>query len=295
MKFFALLTALALLGAGSVAADEPLLWVGCGITKKAFMAELAAAYEKETGVKIELEGGGATKGIRQVSATQADLGGSCRHVIKGAQEEEGVKLSPVAWDALAIIVHPDNPVDDLSIFDLFRLYRGQIDNWSQLGGPNLPLKLFVRQGKISGVGLMIRDLVFEDPDMDFPAEYVFPSSGPLEQAVEQDPAAIAITGISSARKRQVKLLSLEGLQPTVENIASGGYLLYRPLYLVTNKKGERYAEVQSFLDFAYSEQGRKIMKDNGVVPYLEATHLVREQREQRRDIRDLREEADEEG
>jgi phosphate transport system substrate-binding protein len=68
----------ALLASQALAADEPLIWAGCGITKKAFMAELAKAYEQDTGIKINLEGGGAAKGIRRTGAQTADLGRVCR-------------------------------------------------------------------------------------------------------------------------------------------------------------------------------------------------------------------------
>jgi len=255
-------------------------WVGCGITKKAFMAELAKAYEKETGVKITIEGGGATKGIRKVAAIGADLGGACRYRLEGNEKEQGVKFNPVAWDALVVITHKDNPVDSISMEQLKRLYRGEISNWKALGGEDRPLTLLARKGKISGVGLSIRLLVFGDPEMNFAAEHLYPSSGPLEKAVEKDPMAIAITGISSARKRNVKVLSLEGRRPSYENIKSGNYLLYRPLYLVTRPQSENADEIARFLAFAHSRKGREIIRSNGVVPYLEAIRLSFKQREQ---------------
>lgn len=95
-----------------VTADQqaPLRWVGCGISKKAYMVALAEAYEKKTGVKIDLEGGGATRGIREVAASTADIGGSCRRRIFGAEAERSVTQVPVAWDALVVIVNKNNPV-----------------------------------------------------------------------------------------------------------------------------------------------------------------------------------------
>ncbi|HEB95534.1 MAG TPA: phosphate ABC transporter substrate-binding protein [Sedimenticola thiotaurini] len=262
-----------------------LSWVGCGITKKAFMAELAEAYRKETGTEITIEGGGATKGIRKVAAIGADLGGSCRYRLENNEKEEGVVFNPVAWDALVVITHPGNPVESISMEQIKRLYRGEINNWKELGGEDRPLKLFARKGKISGVGLSIRQLVFGDLDMSFAADRFYPSSGPLEKAVEKDPAAIAITGISSARKRKVKILSLEGRRPSYENIKSGNYLLYRPLYLVTRPQGEHADEIARFLAFSHSRKGREIIRANGVVPYLEAVRLSFKQREQWQAVR----------
>ena len=95
----------------SASANNTIQWAGCGITKKAFMKELATAFEKKTHVKVVLNGGGATKGIRQTAALKVDMGGSCRMTLPEVERKElHVSLHPVAWDALAVIVNPENPV-----------------------------------------------------------------------------------------------------------------------------------------------------------------------------------------
>lgn len=257
-----------------------LKWVGCGISKKAFMAELAAAYEKKTGVKIEIQGGGATRGIREVAANTADLGGACRYKIDGEGKEHGAMLEPVAWDALAVIVHPDNPVNDISFDQIRGLYLGKITNWKQLGGNDAPIRLLARKGKISGVGRALRKLVFANYNQEFKASEFMKSTGPIEVAVVKDVNAIAVTGISSARKRNVKNLMLDGKEPSYENIRAGDYGLYRPLYLAMNKSGKNTEEVDKFIKFAHSFEGRTIIRNNGTVPYLDALKLVLKQVEQ---------------
>ena len=265
-------------------------WAGCGITKKAFMQELAAAYEKHFGVHFVLEGGGATKGIRRVHNREVDIGGSCRNKIPGVPEERGVRMSPVAWDALVVMVHPDNPVDDIDLDQLKAIFEGRITNWKALGGPDHPIELLVRQGKISGVGRTLRLLVWGDPDQPFKGTETFPSSGPLEKAVEQRPWALGVSGISSARKRKVKLLSLEGMAPTYENIRKGDYLLYRPLYITyLPNRNPKIKEIRRFIAFAHSIEGRRIIREQGVVPYLDATHLTRKEQEQWQTARRLAE------
>lgn len=276
----------ALLASQALAADDPLIWAGCGITKKAFMAELAKAYEQDTGIKINLEGGGAAKGIRRTGAQTADLGGTCRPRLPGHPEEAHTQLNPVAWDALVVITHSDNPVQDITLEQMRAVYEGRITNWRALGGPDRPLELQVRAGKQSGVGRTLRELVFADLDQDFVAAAVHPSSGPLEQAVEEHPNAIGVTGISSARKRNVKILRLEGREPDYANIRSGDYLLYRPLYIAYSASNPRHAEVQRFIDFAHSRKGREVIRNQGAVPYLDALHLTRKQRSQWLQARD---------
>ena len=261
-------------------ASEPLIWAGCGITKKAFMGELAEAYKRRYGVEIMLEGGGATKGIRRISDQSVHIGGTCRPKLDANAEESLAQLVPVAWDALVVIVHKDNPVSDISMQQLKDLYDGKVTNWKQLGGPDRPVSLMIRKGKISGVGLTLRELVFHDAEHEFVSTHVFPSSGPLEKAVENNSDAIGVTGISSARKREVKLLKLEGKYPNYDTVRTGEYLLYRPLYIAFNSANQRYDEVKRFVDFAHTRVGREIIRNAGTVPYLEALRLVHKQREQ---------------
>ncbi|MEW8337795.1 MAG: phosphate ABC transporter substrate-binding protein [Candidatus Thiodiazotropha sp.] len=251
-----------------------LSWVGCGITRNAFMADLAAAYKEKTGINISIAGGGATKGIRAITGKQADIGGACRFTLDMSREEAGANMVPVAWDALVVVVHNSNPIESISLQQLRSLYQGKITNWSQLGGKNRPVELLIRKGKISGVGYTLRQHLFEDQDVDFISKHLFPSSGPLEKAVEQNPNAISVTGVASAHKRDFKILKLEGRDPNFENIRTGNYLLYRPLYLVHSKTAPNSLESDRFIRFALGPKGREIIRNNQVVPYFDGMLLL---------------------
>lgn len=249
-------------------------WAGCGITKKAFMKELAAGFEKKTGIAVKLSGGGATKGIRDTAALKIDMGGSCRMTLPEVEKSElHATLHPVAWDALAIIVHKSNPVKTLSSKQIKAIYKGQIKNWKQVGGKDAPIELYVRRGKVSGVGYAIRQYVFQDSSEDFVGKFVVKSSGPLEKGIEKNPNGIGITGISSARKRKVKIIGFDGKAPTYENVKAGKYGLYRPLYLVTSPAPNK--NVKSFIDYALSNEGKEIIRKNKTVPYSDALNLMR--------------------
>jgi len=276
----------------ALAAAVDLRWVGCGITRKAFMQDLADAYKKKTGIEIAVEGGGATRGIRDTSKGASDMGGSCRSQIRRGgslfpiREEAQVTMVPVAWDALVVIAHPNNPVNSLTLDQVREIYHGNITNWQTLGGEDQPINLAIRKGKISGVGRMMREMIFADYDLEFTDRaQVFPSSGPLEELVEKDMAAMGITGVSSARRRNVKILALEGVEPTYDNIKDGKYMLYRPLYLVTPPRGSK-PEVDEFVEFALSSEGREILRKVGTVPYTDAIHLMMKQRQQWRKAAD---------
>ncbi|MET0066814.1 MAG: phosphate ABC transporter substrate-binding protein [Candidatus Thiodiazotropha sp.] len=272
VQYFSRIFLLLLLPVAAQAVE--LTWVGCGITRNAFMADLAAAYKQKTGVDISISGGGATKGIREVTSKQADIGGACRFRLNGSREEAGANMIPVAWDALVVVVHKSNPVDSISLKQLRSLYLGKISNWKQLGGNDQAVELLIREGKISGVGYTLRQHLFDDPDVAFKSKHVFPSSGPLEKDVEKNPNAIAVTGIASAHKRDFKILRLEGLEPSFENIRTGNYILYRPLYLVHNKSSVNSEESSRFIQFALGPDGRNVIRNNRVVPYFDGMLLI---------------------
>ncbi len=269
------------LAIGPVQAGEAnvINWAGCGITKKAFMKELAIAYEKRTGIKINLSGGGATKGIRRAADGSIDIGGACRVSIESDPRERNAHQIPVAWDALVVIVNKNNPVEGLSFQQLQKIYTGKITNWKELGGNDAPIDLYVRRGKMSGVGRTVRELVFHNFNQDFKTTYVVKSSGPGEKGVLKNVNGIGMTGISSAKRRDLKLLKLNGKAPTYENIKKGEYVLYRPLYLVT-KYANVDKKVRDFIRFAVSREGQAIIRQQGTVPYSEAMGLVMKQLDQ---------------
>jgi len=250
-----------------------LTWTGCGITRKAFMSECAEAYLKQKGITITLSGGGATRGIREAAAGRADLGGSCRPANPDlSNEEKGIKMTHVAWDALVIIVHPDNPINNLTTDQVSTIFKGKIRNWKDIGGKIGPIKVVVRRGKISGVGYMARKMLFNDPNFNFyPRAISLKSSGPVEKAVEKTKNAIAITGVSSAIKRKVKIIKLNGLDPTKANIISAKYPYFRPLYLMT--RGEPTGEIRAFLDWTLSPAGQKVISEQGTVNMAEGKDL----------------------
>ncbi len=255
------------------ASDGDLNWTGCGITKKAFMAEAAAVYEKQTGKKIALSGGGASLGIRKAASGEAHIGGSCRPCKPDlTDEEQGVRMTHVAWDALVVMVHPNNPVDSLTTAQLRGIFKGEIRNWKEVGGSDEPIVVVARRGKVNGVGYMARKMIFGDEKASFYKRTIrLKSSGPVEKKVEETENAIALSGVSSARKRQVKLLSLDGGEPTKDNIASGSYPLFRPLFLMT--KGEPSGDVKDFLDWLLTEDGQQLISEQQTVNLAEGASL----------------------
>ena len=262
-----------------VNADETLKWAGCGISKKAFMSEMSKAYTKKTGVKVDLSCGGATKGIRNAANGSIHIGGACRVSLERNKKERNAFQIPVAWDALVVFVNKKNPVSNITFEQLRKVYLGEITNWNQLGGKNAKIELYTRRGKLSGVGRTLRELVFANYEQKFKGMHVVKSSGPVEKGVLKNINGIGVSGISSAKKRDLKLLKLDGKAPIYDNIESGAYSLYRPLYLVI-RRGNKDALVRDFVKYAVSREGQDIIRAQGTVPYKDAMHLVMKQLDQ---------------
>jgi phosphate transport system substrate-binding protein len=268
------------------AAQKELRWVGCGISKLGFMQDLATAYEKKTGTKIILEGGGATKGLREVSSLHTDLGGSCRLPLvyqnkdgsfQIEESERKLKVIPVGWDALVVIINKEKPlIESITKEQLRDVLTGKITHWYQLGvDSDKPITLYVRKGKISGVGRTLRQQLFDDPGLEFTGRAIrLASSGKIEKAVAADPYALAISGFSSSRHRPVKLLKLNGVEPNMTTLKAGDYDLYRMLFLVVSSSYMERPEIQDFVKFALSAEGQRVIKAAGTLPYHQGVSLV---------------------
>jgi hypothetical protein len=114
----------------------------------------------------------------------------------------------------------------------------------------------------------------------FVASKIFDCSGPLEQAVTGEPTAIAISGISSTKKRDVEILELDGKYPSYENVQSGNYL-----YIVSNESRPNAAQIKDFIQFAGSRAGREVIRNNGTVAYLEDVNLMNNKLDESRQAR----------
>ena len=225
-----------------------------------------------------MSGGGATRGIRATAGGRTDMGGSCRHPLPGRSrnEERGIELTLVAWDALVFFTHLDNSVSDITLEEARGILRGRIRNWSRLGGPDKRIIPVFRhqtvEGKLSGVGYMTRLLVFDDPDVEYTSDAIFfLSSAPLEAYVEETPWTFAVSGRSSLRKRDVRMLALDGVEPGREEIGSGRYPLFRPLYLVTRKNPPQ--RIRRFLDWITGPQGQEVISSCDTVTLEEGRRL----------------------
>ena len=187
--------------------------------------------------------------------------------------EQGTEFSytPIAMDAFVFFVHKDNPIDNLTSEQIRGIYSGQITNWAQLGGSNIPISPYQRNEGSGSQSMLIRfmgDTPIMEPEIELIDTMM---SGIIEQVADyrSKPGSIGfsfryyVEGI--IQNPDIKLLSIDGVAPTVENIQSGAYPITGPLYAVT-WKGNDNPNVALLLDWILSEEGQWIIAETGYVP-----------------------------
>jgi phosphate transport system substrate-binding protein len=266
---FLLSVSACLIYASPAYSDDYLTASGCSVSYVGYLKDLAQEYERRTGIKVHVRGGGTVGGLENLKGGKVDFAATCRNRIEG--DPEDVEFIQAAWDALVFIVHKSNPVKNISINDVKGIYAGRITNWKQLGGNNAAIKVFIARTtrSLQGIEASLRDMVLDGKSpVEGPNIKLVPTGGMVEQTVEKTPDGFAVSGFTSARKRSVKMLKVGGISPTKENIIKNKYKLRRPLFLVVPKNPE--PKVKKFLDFALSREGQQFISFSGVVSLRDA-------------------------
>jgi phosphate transport system substrate-binding protein len=212
---------------------------------------------KQPGSHIYVQGGGSTAGIQAVLSHAAHIGMSSRSLIG---EEKSLYAVTIARDALAIIVHPRNPVYDLTLDQIRQIFSGKIRNWRDIGGLPHPIVLVTRE-EGSGTREAFQKMVMEKGEISLES-LVQDSNGAIRQVVSGDPNAIGYISLGLVNEK-VKAVRISGVEPNLKNIVGGHYRLIRPFLFVFN--GRPDGEANSFLDFVLSTEAQELLQKEGLV------------------------------
>jgi len=207
--------------------------------------------------KIYVQGGGSSAGIQAVRTGAAEVGMSSRHLMPNERDLIAV---PIAYDAIAVIVHPRNPLSNLSIDQIRGIFSGRMTHWSDAGGRNHSITLVTRE-EGSGTREAFQHLLMGKTEISLGA-LVQDSNGAIRQVVSDDPKAIGYISLGLVNDR-VKALKIGGLEPSVENIKQLRYKIVRPFLFVF--KAEPKAMARNFLDYVLSPAGQKLLVQEGLV------------------------------
>jgi phosphate transport system substrate-binding protein len=218
---------------------------------------------------VLVSGLGSSAGIEAVSAGIADIGTSSRD-LKPEEKSLGLVDNPIAYDGIAVIVSPANPVDGLTMQQLQDVFSGKITNWKQLGGEDRPIDL-VNRDEASGTREAFNKIVMKDAKFD-PRAAVLPGTGQVRDVVARAAGSIGYISIGFVQPRftdvEVKALKIDGVGANELNVANKTYPIGRVLHFFT--KGQPTGLTKEFVDFVLSETVQKgVVVDAGFIPVAE--------------------------
>ena len=228
-----------------------------GALSESFMAQ-------NGGVTVNYNPTGSGSGITAVQEGTCDIGLSSR-ALKDEEKSAGLKETVLAYDGIAIIVHPDNPVSDLSVEQIAKLYTGEITNWKDVGGNDAEVVLIGREAG-SGTRDGFESITGTKDKCRYRQELT--STGDVITAVSQNPDAIGYASLASI-KDTVKALYVDGVTPREATVKDGSYKIQRPFVFVTNKSVTLSEQAQAFVDFATSKDAADLIRTAGAVPVNE--------------------------
>ena len=225
------------------------------------IGSLAEAFEAKSGIEVSYNGSGSGSGIKAVQSGTCDIGLSSR-ALKDEEKSAGLVGTVLAYDGIAVIVNPENPVNDLDLESIARIYTGEIINWSEIDGNDAEIVLIGREAG-SGTRSGFEEIVGVEDACQYRQELT--STGDVITAVAGNPGAIGYASVASV-KDTVKALRVGGVAPTEETVKDGSYTIQRPFVLVTVEGKALSDAAQKFFDYITSGEADDIIISAGVVP-----------------------------
>ena len=213
------------------------------------------------GISVTYNPTGSGSGITAVSEGRCDIGLSSRD-LKDEEKANGLEGTVIAYDGIAIIVNPQNSVDNLSIEDIAKIYTGEIKNWNEVGGQDSEIVLIGREAG-SGTRDGFESITGTKDKCKLKQELT--STGDVITTVAGNPAAIGYASLASV-KDSVKMLKVDNVSPSEQTIKDGSYKVQRNYVLVTKKDVKLSDSAQKFFDYITSSDASEVIKQAGVVP-----------------------------
>lgn len=226
----------------------------CEAMSESFMAD-------NSGVTVTVEYTGSGAGLESLTAKSVDIGNASR-ALKDEEKDNGCVENIVAIDGIAVITDKNNSVSDIKSEDLAKVYRGEITNWSELGGSDQPIVVI---GREAGSGT--RDAFEELMEVTDVCKYAqeLDSTGAVLAKVASAPGSIGYVSLDVVDDT-VSSVKIDGVEPTEEQILAGKYLLQRPFVMATNGEiNTQNKVVQAWFNYVKSDAGKEVIKKVGLI------------------------------
>ena len=256
-----LLLAALLVGCGNDTAAQQTVSTDGSTSMSKVIGSLSETFESETGITVTYNATGSGSGIQAVEEGRCDIGLSSRS-LKDEEKANGLEETVLALDGIAIIVNPENGVNDLSLETVAKIYTGEITDWSEVGGSEGEIVLIGREAG-SGTRDGFESITGTKDSCQYRQELT--STGDVITTVASNPNAIGYASLASV-KDTVKALSIDGVVPSEETVKDGSYAVQRPFVLVTKSGAALSESAQKFFDYATSEEAGSVISAAGAVP-----------------------------
>lgn len=213
------------------------------------------------GITVTYNPTGSSSGITAVAEGRCDIGLSSRD-LKDEEKAKGLTGTVLAYDGIAIIVNPQNPVSDLTLEQIAKIYTGEITNWKDVGGNDAEIVLIGREPG-SGTRDGFESITGTAEKCSYRQE--LPSTGDVITTVAGNPGAIGYASLASI-KDSVKALKVDGVVPSEATIKDGSYKVQRNFVLVTKKGSKLSDAAQAFLNYITSADASEVIRNAGAVP-----------------------------
>lgn len=216
---------------------------------------------KYPGVTVSAEFTGSSAGIESLNAGSVDIGNSSR-ALTDDEKAAGAVENIVAIDGIAVAVNPSTTIDNLTTDDLAAIYKGEIKNWSEVGGEDAAIVVVGREAG-SGTRGAFEELLEIEDQCAYANE--LDSTGAVMAKVASTPGAIGYVSLD-VLDDTVKALSLNDIAPTVDNIKGGTYVLSRPFVMATaGEISEQNENVQALFEYLQSDEGKELIQSVGLI------------------------------
>ena len=229
--------------------------------EKVMQVLIEAFKEQQPNVTVNYTGSGSGAGVTSAIDGTADLGLASR-TLKSEEEEKGAQANIVALDGVAVVVNPDNAVDDLTVDQIAQIFKGEITNWKDLGGADEEIAVYGREAG-SGTRGAFEELVGVEDACKYLNEYS--STGDVIGNVASNPSAIGYASLSAVGDN-VKAVKVNGVECSEATVQDGTYEIQRPLVMITKDGTQLSDAAQAFLDFAMSADAASLIAQAGAVP-----------------------------